>query len=76
MTIKLGFYSLIHYLGVMLTHRQLNESLLNMMRMQEEMKISLVNTAYAAYLPMAHLYGYLLNLGNNFIILLIFINMI
>lgn len=38
--------------GVILTHRQLTESLLNIMHMQEEMKISLVGTAYAAYLPM------------------------
>lgn len=49
--------------GVMLTHFQIGSSLQNMLRLQEEMKIPLTDTIYAGYLPMAHIYGYLLNLG-------------
>ena len=50
--------------GVMLTHKNLVASYKNIIYINEECGSLLINTKYPAFLPMAHLYGYSLNLGH------------
>ena len=47
----------------MLTHRQLTSCMKNVLRLDSELDTPLINSRYVAYLPQAHLYGYLLNRG-------------
>lgn len=50
--------------GVIIPHRQLNASIKNLLRMDEEFgSLAFKGQTSAAYLPMAHLFGYLLNLA-------------
>ena len=47
----------------MLTHKQIMTTLINLRRYNEELSHPLVGATYASYLPMAHIFGYMLNLG-------------
>ena len=50
--------------GVIIPHRQLNASIKNLLRMDEEIgSFAFSGQVSAAYLPQAHLFGYLLNLS-------------
>ena len=49
--------------GVILTHKQFQQSLMNMLKIDEEFDYLVFKSRFAAYLPMAHLFGYLLNIG-------------
>ena len=49
------------HLGVMLTHRNFGTGLHNMLRHDSQLDISLFDVSFPAYLPMAHIFGYMYN---------------
>ena len=54
-----------HPKGVMITHRNMVTSMMNLIRYQHETKVKfLADTVYASYLPMTHLFGYRINLAS------------